>query len=84
MTLLGSTGSIGTQAIQVIRAHPNRYRVIGLSAGGTDLGVLASQAVALRVETVAVARGTADQVRAAVAEAAATTCLLYTSPSPRD
>ncbi len=73
VTLLGSTGSIGTQAIQVIRAHPNRYRVIGLSAGGTDLGVLASQAVALRVETVAVARGTADQVRAAVAEAAATT-----------
>ena len=30
--LLGSTGSIGTQAIDVLRRHPERFRVVGLSA----------------------------------------------------
>lgn len=32
VTILGSTGSIGTQALDVIRAHPNRFEVVGLSA----------------------------------------------------
>ena len=31
--VLGSTGSIGTQALDVIRANPDRFRVVGLSAG---------------------------------------------------
>ncbi len=31
--LLGSTGSIGTQALDVIRANPRRFEVVGLSAG---------------------------------------------------
>jgi 1-deoxy-D-xylulose-5-phosphate reductoisomerase len=32
--VLGSTGSIGTQALQVVRANPDRFRVVGLTAGG--------------------------------------------------
>jgi 1-deoxy-D-xylulose-5-phosphate reductoisomerase len=68
---LGSTGSIGTQAVEVIRANTHRYRVLGLSAAGSDLGLLAHQAVHLRAEIVAVARGAADEVHAAVAVAAA-------------
>ncbi|WP_324676345.1 1-deoxy-D-xylulose-5-phosphate reductoisomerase [Hymenobacter sp. GOD-10R] len=32
VTLLGSTGSIGTQALDVIRAHPGRFTVTALSA----------------------------------------------------
>lgn len=56
LTLLGSTGSIGTQAVDVLRAHPARFRVLALSAGGRDLGLLARQAVELQVEQVAVAR----------------------------
>ncbi|GAA3999696.1 1-deoxy-D-xylulose-5-phosphate reductoisomerase [Hymenobacter fastidiosus] len=32
VTLLGSTGSIGTQALDVIRAHPGRFQVAALSA----------------------------------------------------
>ncbi len=34
MVVLGSTGSIGTQALEVIRANPDRFRVVGLTAGG--------------------------------------------------
>ncbi|MDT7683740.1 MAG: 1-deoxy-D-xylulose-5-phosphate reductoisomerase, partial [Pseudonocardiales bacterium] len=33
--LLGSTGSIGTQALDVVRANPERFRVTGLAAGGS-------------------------------------------------
>ncbi|MFI2752749.1 1-deoxy-D-xylulose-5-phosphate reductoisomerase [Cellulomonas sp. P22] len=53
--LLGSTGSIGTQAVDVITRNPERFRVTGLSAGGSDPAALARQAVALGVEAVAVA-----------------------------
>jgi len=55
VTLLGSTGSIGTQAVQVIRGHRDRFVVRALSAGGSDPHLLARQAVELGVERVAVA-----------------------------
>ncbi|MFC8798307.1 1-deoxy-D-xylulose-5-phosphate reductoisomerase [Promicromonospora sp. NPDC057138] len=55
VTLLGSTGSIGTQAIDVIGRNPDRFRVDALSAGGSDLPALAGQAAALGVRAVAVA-----------------------------
>lgn len=35
VVILGSTGSIGTQALEVVRAHPDRFRVVGLTAGGS-------------------------------------------------
>ena len=36
--ILGSTGSIGTQALEVIEANPDRFQVVGLAAGNnTDL-----------------------------------------------
>src|SRR5438552_7994640 len=34
LVILGSTGSIGTQALEVVRAIPDRFRVVGLTAGG--------------------------------------------------
>ena len=55
VTLLGSTGSIGTQAIEVVTAHPGSFRVDGLSAGGSDVALLAEQAATLDVAVVAVA-----------------------------
>ena len=70
VVLLGSTGSIGTQAIEVIQQHPDRFRVTALSAGGRNLGLLAAQAVALRVDTVGVATGQPDDVRSALEQAA--------------
>jgi len=33
IALLGSTGSIGTQTLDVIRAHPDRFRIVALAAG---------------------------------------------------
>jgi 1-deoxy-D-xylulose-5-phosphate reductoisomerase len=33
LVILGSTGSVGTQALDVVRHHPDRFRVLGLSAG---------------------------------------------------
>ena len=35
VVILGSTGSIGTQALDVVRANPDRFRVVGLTAGGS-------------------------------------------------
>lgn len=55
VVLLGSTGSIGTQAVDVITRNPDRFRVTGISAGGSDPVALARQAVALGAQTVAVA-----------------------------
>ncbi|MFI7278234.1 1-deoxy-D-xylulose-5-phosphate reductoisomerase [Streptomyces sp. NPDC049879] len=56
VVILGSTGSIGTQAVDVVTRHPDRFRVTGLSAAGGRLSLLAEQAHRLRVRTVAVAR----------------------------
>ncbi|TQJ09900.1 1-deoxy-D-xylulose-5-phosphate reductoisomerase [Lapillicoccus jejuensis] len=69
VTLLGSTGSIGTQAVDLVRANPDRFRVTGLAVGGSDLGLLARQAMELRVDTVAVARGSEADVRDALTAA---------------
>ncbi len=61
VVLLGSTGSVGTQAVDVVRRNPDRFRVVGLAAGGNDPAALAEQALDLGVEVVAVARASAAQ-----------------------
>jgi 1-deoxy-D-xylulose-5-phosphate reductoisomerase len=43
ITILGSTGSIGTQALDVVRRNPDRFRVVGLSAAGLNQELLAGQ-----------------------------------------
>jgi 1-deoxy-D-xylulose-5-phosphate reductoisomerase len=43
VVVLGSTGSIGTQVLDVCRAHPDRFRVVGLTAGGSSPGVFRQQ-----------------------------------------
>ena len=70
IAILGSTGSIGTQAIEVVSANPGRFRVVAISAGGANLGLLARQAVALGVQVVGVARGERDIVAAAIHQVA--------------
>ena len=68
IVLLGSTGSIGTQAIDVVQAAPERFTVTALAAAGANPVLLASQAAQLRVRTVAVSRPEAvDAVRAELA-----------------
>ncbi len=53
--ILGSTGSIGTQALEVIAANPDRFEVVGLAAGGGNTDVLAAQRAATGVANIAVA-----------------------------
>jgi 1-deoxy-D-xylulose-5-phosphate reductoisomerase len=61
VSLVGSTGSIGTQAVDVIAAAGDRYRVVALSAQ-RSVEILAAQARRLRPEIVAV--GDPDAARA--------------------
>ncbi len=51
--ILGSTGSIGTQALDVIRANPNRFEVVGLAVGSNRVA-LEEQAAEFGVEQTAV------------------------------
>ncbi|MFC4336733.1 1-deoxy-D-xylulose-5-phosphate reductoisomerase [Salininema proteolyticum] len=55
ITLLGSTGSIGTQAIDIITANPDRFAVTALGAGGGNPRLLAEQAIALAPKAVGIA-----------------------------
>ncbi|MEV6372228.1 1-deoxy-D-xylulose-5-phosphate reductoisomerase [Micromonospora musae] len=61
LVLLGSTGSIGTQAIDIVRRNPERFRVVALGAGGGNVELLAAQALELGVEAVGVAKASAAQ-----------------------
>ncbi len=71
IVILGSTGSIGTQALEVASRNPDRFDIVGLSAGGSDIAMLAQQAIDFRVEAVAVrlASTAADLQLALYAEA---------------
>ncbi|RPA12565.1 1-deoxy-D-xylulose-5-phosphate reductoisomerase [Gordonia sp. OPL2] len=53
--ILGSTGSIGVQALEVIAEHPDRFQVVGLGAGGGNLRRLREQAEAFRIGAEALA-----------------------------
>ncbi len=61
VVILGSTGSIGTQALDVIAAAPDQFRVVGLSAGGGQIALLARQALDTGAAVVGVSRATAVQ-----------------------
>ena len=61
LVILGSTGSIGTQAIDVVRRNPGRFAVRAISASGGRAELLARQAFDLGVETVGVAKATAAE-----------------------
>ncbi|MHA7287473.1 1-deoxy-D-xylulose-5-phosphate reductoisomerase [Arthrobacter sp. MDT3-44] len=70
VSILGSTGSIGTQALDVIAAAPDRFSVAGLSAGGRNLELLARQAVAVRAPAVGVASASETDLDRAIGQAA--------------
>ena len=61
IVLLGSTGSVGTQAIDIVRANPDQFRIVALGAGGGNVQLLAAQALELGVEIVGVAKASAVQ-----------------------
>jgi 1-deoxy-D-xylulose-5-phosphate reductoisomerase len=59
--VLGSTGSIGTQTLEVIRSSGSDFKVVGISAGGSNPNLLAEQALEFKVEYLAIANATAAQ-----------------------
>src|SRR5437868_9302401 len=64
LAILGATGSIGTQALDVVRAEPDAYEVVALGAS-SSVELLAEQAREFRPKVVAIA----DEARAAELEA---------------
>ncbi len=67
VTVLGSTGSVGTQTIELLAAQPERFQVRAL-VGGRNVGLLAEQAVALRAQCAVIADpGAYPQLRQALA-----------------
>lgn len=68
LTLLGSTGSIGTQTLEVVERNPERLRVVGLAAG-RNVDLLIQQTKQFRPAIVSVAgRDEALRVREAISE----------------
>ncbi len=60
--VLGSTGSIGTQALEVIAANPDRFEVVGLAAGGANVDTLLRQRAETGVTNIAIADERAARV----------------------
>jgi 1-deoxy-D-xylulose-5-phosphate reductoisomerase len=71
IAVLGSTGSIGTQALDVVRAAPERFTVAALAAGGGRPDLLAAQVAEWGVPLVAIADGDPGELRRRLADAAA-------------
>jgi 1-deoxy-D-xylulose-5-phosphate reductoisomerase len=54
ISILGSTGSIGVQALEVIAANPTQFRVVALAAGGSNIPLLVDQVRTFGVKVVGV------------------------------
>ena len=65
VVILGSTGSIGVQALEIIDANPGQFRVVALTAAGNNVELLVAQAAKFKVSVVGVTKN-ADQVRHAL------------------
>ena len=84
VVLLGSTGSIGTQAIDVIDRNPERFRVVALAAEGGRPGLLAEQAVgSVPAPWPSHARRRVPAVRSALERAGAAAVRLLSGPGRR-
>jgi len=55
IVLLGSTGSIGVQALEIIEANPTLFKVVALTAGGSNTDLLIAQAKKFGVRVIGVA-----------------------------
>ena len=90
IALLGSTGSIGQQTLDVVRCFPEQFRIVALAAR-SNITLLAQQAqefspalVACFADTPAVEAAAREAFPHVVTGEQGLFCLLYTSPSPRD
>ena len=83
IVLLGSTGSIGTQTLDVISTRRDQFTVVGLSASGGNLDLLASQILEFQPRVVALAKASAarDLQTALVRQARSYLASLETEPA---
>ncbi|MHC6220208.1 1-deoxy-D-xylulose-5-phosphate reductoisomerase [Arthrobacter sp. MMS24-S77] len=81
IVLLGSTGSIGTQAIEVVDAAPHLFEVVALSAGGGNLELIAQQAVHTKAQAVGIAYGDAHELQRLISAAASAAGLRNYDPA---
>ena len=65
LVILGSTGSIGVQALEIVEANPSLFTVVAISAAGTNPELLIAQAKKFKVKVVGVAKN-ADVIRDAL------------------
>jgi 1-deoxy-D-xylulose-5-phosphate reductoisomerase len=68
LVILGSTGSIGVQALEIVEANPTLFRVVAISAAGTNPQALIDQAKKFKVSVIGVTKN-ADVIRAALPQA---------------
>ena len=67
ITLLGSTGSIGTQTLDIVEHHPDKFRLVGIAAG-RNVELLAQQVKQFKPEIVAIQdESRLDELKAAIA-----------------
>ena len=65
LVILGSTGSIGVQALEIVDANPELFEVIAITAAGTHPDLIIAQAKKYKVKTVGVIKN-ADLIKAAL------------------
>ena len=65
VVILGSTGSIGRQALEIVAAHSGSFRVIGISSAGSNPALVIEQAKAFNIQFVGVIKS-ADEIRGAL------------------
>lgn len=68
IVILGSTGSIGVQALEIISDNPGKFRVVAISAAGSNPTVLIEQAIKFNVSVVGTIHN-AELIRAALPDA---------------
>jgi len=77
ISILGSTGSIGTQTLDIVEHHPDRFRVVGLAAG-RNVTLLAEQVRQFQPEIVAIQdESKLPELREAIAQHRHLFCCAY-------
>jgi len=68
LVILGSTGSIGVQALEIVEANPSLFRVVAITAAGSNPAQIIDQAKKFNVAVIGVAKN-ADQIKTALPDA---------------
>ena len=68
LVILGSTGSIGVQALEIVEANPSLFRVVAITSAGNNAALLVEQAKKFKVPVIGVTKG-ADLIKSALPEA---------------